>query len=101
MDRAGTLTSLVLAAATDLLAASAVQEHSANDGLVTDVLAMALLLVIAVGGAVALSRAAGRPLARIVGAAAAVHAGEFDLPPLEESGPRELALAAGAFNEMS
>jgi diguanylate cyclase (GGDEF)-like protein len=101
VDRAAAMTTLVLAAVKDLLEASAVQEHSANDGLLSDVLVMALLLVIAVGGAVALNRSAGRPLARIVSAAAAVHAGEFDLPPLKESGPRELALAAGAFNEMS
>ena len=101
VERAATLTSLVLAAATDLLTVSAVQERSATDGLVTDLLAMALLLGIALGGVVTLSRAAGRPLARFVSAAAAVRAGEFDLPALAESGPRELALAAGAFNEMS
>jgi diguanylate cyclase (GGDEF)-like protein len=101
VKRSVILTSLVLAAATDLLTASAVQEHSATEGLITDQLAMAMLLVIAVGGAITLNRAAGRPLARIVSAAEAVHGGEFDLPPLRESGPRELALAAGAFNEMS
>jgi len=101
VQRTAALTGLVLAAVADLIAASAAQQRSATDGLVTDLLAMSLLLVIAVGGAVALSRATGRPLARIVNAADAVRAGEFDLPPLEESGPRELALAAGAFNEMS
>lgn len=101
VERLAALTSLVLAAATDLIAASAAQERSATDGLVTDLLTMSLLLVLAVGGAVVLSRATGRPLARIVNAAGAVRAGDFDLPALEESGPRELALAAAAFNEMS
>lgn len=101
VERAAALTSLVLAAAADLLIVTAVEEGSATTGLVTDLLAMALLLLVAIGGALLLGRAAGRPLSRIVSAAAAVRAGEFDLPPLDESGPKELALAAGAFNEMS
>jgi diguanylate cyclase (GGDEF)-like protein len=101
VERAAALTTLVLAAAADLLAASAVQEAAATGGLVADLGLMALLLVVALGGVALLSRAAGQPLARIVSAAGAVRAGDFDLAPLDESGPKELALAAGAFNEMS
>jgi diguanylate cyclase (GGDEF)-like protein len=56
---------------------------------------------VALGGPLVFSRAVRRPLSRIVSAAGAVRAGDFDLPPLEESGPKELALAAEAFNEMS
>jgi diguanylate cyclase (GGDEF)-like protein len=101
VEQSAYLTSLVLGASADLRVVTASQESSATKWLVTDLLAMALLLVVELGGALILSRAAGRPLARIVKAAGAVYAGEFDLPPLDESGPRELALAAGAFNEMS
>jgi diguanylate cyclase (GGDEF)-like protein len=101
VEQSAYLTSLVLAASADLRVVTASQESSATKWLVTDLVAMAMLLVVELGGALILSRAAGRPLARIVRAAGAVYAGEFDLPPLDESGPRELALAAGAFNEMS
>jgi diguanylate cyclase (GGDEF)-like protein len=72
-----------------------------TEELIVDLLATALLLIVALGSALLLTRAVGRPLARIVSAAGAVRAGDFDLPPLDESGPKELALAAGAFNEMS
>jgi diguanylate cyclase (GGDEF)-like protein len=101
VQSAGALTSLDLAVSGDLLAVTADQRSSATIGLVLDVLAMALLVIIALGGALLLSRAVRRPLARIVSAAGAVRAGEFDLPPVDESGPKELALAAGAFNEMT
>jgi diguanylate cyclase (GGDEF)-like protein len=48
-----------------------------------------------------LSGAIRRPLASLVVVAKSVRAGELDLPELDESGPKELSLAAGAFNEMS
>jgi diguanylate cyclase (GGDEF)-like protein len=99
--RVTALTALVLAASADLRAVTAGQENSATNGLVTDLLVMLLLLEVALGGALVLSHWVGRPLGRIVSAAGAVREGEFDLPPLDESGPRELALAAAAFNEIS
>jgi diguanylate cyclase (GGDEF)-like protein len=42
-----------------------------------------------------------RPLDRIVAAASSVREGELDIPLLDESGPKELATAASAFNEMA
>jgi diguanylate cyclase (GGDEF)-like protein len=95
------LTTLVLAASADLRAVTANQESSSSRVLLIDSILMALGLVVALGGPLMLSRSVGRPLARIVSAADAVRVGDFDLPTLDESGPKELALAAGAFNEMS
>ncbi len=99
--RVDALTDLVLADSADLRAATTVQENATATDLVTDLLLMALLLIVALGGALVLSRSVGQPLARIVSAAGTVRAGGFDLPALDESGPKELALAAEAFNEMS
>jgi diguanylate cyclase (GGDEF)-like protein len=48
-----------------------------------------------------LGREVRRPLTQIVAAAESIREGELELPPLDESGPKELALAAGAFNEMA
>jgi diguanylate cyclase len=62
---------------------------------------MVLLMLAATAGVLTLGRAIRRPLARLVTAAESVRAGELDLPELDESGPKELSLAAGAFNEMS
>ena len=45
--------------------------------------------------------AISRPLAGIAEAAGAVREGNFDVAPLEEAGPQELASAAAAFNEMA
>jgi diguanylate cyclase (GGDEF)-like protein len=42
-----------------------------------------------------------RPISNIVAAFESVREGELELPHLDESGPREIALAAGAFNEMT
>jgi diguanylate cyclase (GGDEF)-like protein len=95
------LTTLVLAASADLRAATASQESSSSRVLLIDMSLIALGLLAAIGGPLMLSRSVGRPLARIVSAAHAVRVGDFDLPTLDESGPKELALAAGAFNEMS
>ena len=98
---ADSLTDLVLASSADLRAATAAQASSATTTLYVVSLFMLFLVLTAVGAVVILDRAVRRPLARIVDAAESVREGELELPQLEESGPRELALAAGAFNEMS
>ena len=87
--RVDALTDLVLADSADLRAATTVQENATATDLVTDLLLMALLLIVALGGALVLSRSVGQPLARIVSAAGTVRAGGFDLPALDESGPKE------------
>ncbi|HEV8064816.1 MAG TPA: diguanylate cyclase [Acidimicrobiales bacterium] len=101
INRANALRTVVLAAAADLVRSATGQQDSATRRLSIDLTLMILLLVVAIGGAVILSRAVRAPLARIASAAVAVHDGDFDLPLLESTGPKELALAANAFNEMS
>src|ERR1019366_9582168 len=58
-------------------------------------------IILAIGGALLLARSVGQPLDRIMDAAHSIRAGEFDLQPLDETGPRELGAAAAAFNEMT
>jgi diguanylate cyclase (GGDEF)-like protein len=82
-------------------AATASEESSATRTLYLLLLYMLLLILAAIGGVLLLGRAIRRPLERLVLAAKSVRAGELDLPELDESGPKELSLAAGAFNEMS
>jgi len=98
---AASLTALVLASSADLRAATAAQAGAATTGLYVTFLSMLFLVLAAIGSVVVLDRAVRRPLARIVSAAESVREGELALPKLDESGPRELALAAGAFNEMT
>ncbi len=95
------LSHLVLASSTDLRAATSAQATSATKTLVVTFISMLLLVLAAIGAVLFLGRAVRRPLLRIVAAAASVREGELELPDLDESGPRELALAAGAFNQMS
>jgi hypothetical protein len=97
----GALTKLVLASSADLRVATSKEAASATKALFVIFLFM-LLLMLAVGTAVLiLGRAIRRPLARLVAAAESVRVGELDVPELDESGPKELSLAAEAFNEMS
>ena len=95
------LTSLVLASSADLRAATTDQANSATGTLYLLFFSMLLLILAAIAGVLLLSGAIRRPLASLVVVAKSVRAGELDLPELDESGPKELSLAAGAFNEMS
>ena len=98
---ASSLASLVLASSSDLRTASTDQAASATQAFVITVVLMLLLVLLAVGAALVLGRQVRRPLARIVAAATSVREGELEIPALDESGPKELALAAAAFNEMA
>jgi diguanylate cyclase (GGDEF)-like protein len=98
---ANSLAALVLASSADLRTASSDQAKSAAEALVATIVFMLLLVSLAVGAVLILSRQVRRPLARIVAAATSVQQGELDIPVLDESGPKELALAAAAFNEMA
>jgi diguanylate cyclase (GGDEF)-like protein len=95
------LTDLVLASSADLRTTTATQANSATRTLDLTFLSMLLLILISVGAVLSLGAAIRRPLARIAAAAQSVQAGEFELPRLDETGPKELALASTAFNEMS
>jgi diguanylate cyclase (GGDEF)-like protein len=94
-------TNLALDASSDLRSTTVIQEHSASLALETDLLSLVLVLILAILGVLVLNRSVGRPLARIVMASRSVQAGEFDVPPLQVSGPKELALATRAFNDMA
>ena len=95
------LTRLVLASSADLRTVTAQEASSATRTLYLVVFYMLLLILAAIAGVVALGRAIRRPLERLVAVAESVRSGELDLAELDESGPRELSLAAAAFNEMS
>ena len=92
---------LALDASSDLRNTTMIQEHSASLALYADLVWLILVLVLAFLGVLVLNRSVGRPLARIVMASRSIQAGEFDVPPLEVSGPTELSQATRAFNDMS
>jgi diguanylate cyclase (GGDEF)-like protein len=98
---AASLSNLVLATSADLRSATASQANSATETLYLTLLAVVLLLLAEIAAVLILGREVRRPLARIVAAATLVREGELEFPELDESGPKELALAAAAFNEMS
>ena len=98
---ANSLTQLVLASSADLRLATARQASVATETLYVTILAIVLLLSAELVAVLMLSREVRRPLASIVAAATLVQEGELEVPPLDETGPKELALAAAAFNQMS
>ena len=98
---ANSLTAVVLASSVDLRTATADQANSATQALVVTYALTSLLVVLALGAVLILSRHVRRPLDQIVAAATSVQEGELDIPALDESGPKELALASAAFNEMA
>ena len=94
-------TNLALDASIDLRQTTMIQEHSATLALDADLLWLVLVLALPLLSVIVLNRSVGRPLARIVRASQSVQAGEFDVPPLELTGPKELSQATQAFNDMS
>jgi diguanylate cyclase (GGDEF)-like protein len=97
---ADSLTHVVLASSVDLRSATAAQANAATHALIVTYALTSLLLLLALGAVLILSRQVRRPLDHIVAAATCVQEGELDIPALDESGPKELALASAAFNEM-
>jgi diguanylate cyclase (GGDEF)-like protein len=97
----GRLVDLVQAAAGDLRDQATAQSDAASRDLLMQVGTATALTVAALAGALMLSRSVTRPVRRLEGAAQQIHAGHFDLEPIETGGPRELADTASAFNEMA
>lgn len=60
-----------------------------------------VLVVVVLAGVIVAGQVLIRPLRRLAAVAHQVHRGEFDLPRLAETGPRETAAASAAFNEMA
>jgi diguanylate cyclase (GGDEF)-like protein len=101
VEWANSLTHLVLASSVDLRVATDNQANSATSTLEVSVLLIALIILLSLGGVFTLSRAVRRPIAKLGAAFESLREGELELPQLDESGPRELALTASAFNEMA
>ena len=101
VEWADALTRLVLAGSADLRVTTASQANAATTALELSILFIALLVLVSVGGALTFSRAVRRPIAKLGAAFESLRQGELELPHLDEAGPRELALAASAFNEMT
>ena len=98
---ANSLSALVLASSADLRTATAAQAGAATTTLILTCLLMLAFFALVLGTVFFLGRQVRRPLDRMVAAASSVREGELEIPLLDESGPKELALAAAAFNEMS
>ena len=92
---------LALDASADLRNTTMAQEHAASLALYADLGWLILVVALAILGVLVLNRSVGRPLARMVMTSRSVQEGEFDVSPLEVSGPKELSQATRAFNDMS
>ncbi len=97
----GDLDNLVTSASTDLERTAAAQASAATGQLVGELVFLALLALVCLGGVLLASRLLTRPLQALAGAAYRIRSGDFDAGRLEVEGPREIATTMEAFNEMS
>ncbi|HSP03921.1 MAG TPA: diguanylate cyclase [Acidimicrobiales bacterium] len=95
------LTDVVRAAAVELEEAASVHADWAQRTMVTQLLGMGALIAASLAVGTVMARAITTPVRRLEGAVRQVEAGEFQLDPLPDHGPRELAAMARAFNDMS
>jgi len=97
----GDLNKLVTSASQDLHDTALAQAATATGHLVSELLFLALLALVGIGGVVVGGRVLTRPLKKLAAAALRVHSGEFDLERLPDSGPREVVTTTEAFNDMA
>ena len=97
----GDLNKLVTSASQDLHDTALAQATAASGRLMGEILFLALLALVSLGGVVVGGRFLTRPLKKLAGAAQQVHSGDFDLERLPDSGPREVVIATDAFNDMA
>ena len=95
------LNSLVTAASGDLHNTALALASSATHRLVGEIVFLAVLIAISIGGVFIAGRVLTRPLKRLATTASQVHNGDFEVPPLPETGPREVVTTTAAFNDMS
>ena len=95
------LTDVVRAAAVDLEESASEHASWAARTMAIQLVGMSALVIVAIGVGTAMTRAITAPVRRLEGAVRQVEAGEFQLDPLPDRGPRELAAMARAFNDMS
>jgi diguanylate cyclase (GGDEF)-like protein len=92
---------LVTAASQDLSHGAALQAQQAGNAFVDRLVFLALLLVVCVVAVVATARFLTKPLTLLSRNALQVHAGNFDVPPIAETGPSEVVVTTSAFNDMT
>jgi diguanylate cyclase (GGDEF)-like protein len=97
----GDLNKLVTSASQDLHDTALAQASTASGHLVGELLFLALLALVGIGGVIVGGRVLTRPLKKLAAAALQVHSGEFDLERLPDSGPREVVTTTEAFNDMA
>ena len=97
----GDINRLVTAASQDLHDTALSQASAATGRLAGEILFLALLALVCLGGVVVGGRVLTRPLEKLAGAAMQVHNGDFDLERLPDSGPREVVTTTAAFNDMA
>ncbi len=95
------LNDAVSASARDLEQIASRERAEAASATVTAVAAFVALAALSLGLVVLMARALVRPARRLEDAARRVAAGDFDLPPVEASGPREVVATVAAFNDMA
>jgi diguanylate cyclase (GGDEF)-like protein len=95
------LNSLVVAASKDLHDTALALASTATHRLLGELVFLAVLIVVSVGGVVIAGRVLTRPLKRLATTASQVHSGNFAVSPLPETGPREVVTTTAAFNDMS
>jgi diguanylate cyclase (GGDEF)-like protein len=95
------LNSLVTAASRDLHNTALALASSATRRLVGEIIFLAVLIAISVGGVLIAGRVLTRPLKRLATTASQVQNGDFEVPQLPETGPREVVTTTAAFNDMS
>ncbi len=95
------LNKLVTSASQDLHDTAGVEASAAADRFIGEVIFLALLALICLGGVLAAGRVLTRPLKKLAAAANQVHNGDFDLAQLPDAGPREVVTTTVAFNDMA
>lgn len=98
---AESLAATATAAAEDLNDLAARHAAEATRAVRTQMLLTIAVAVLSLLAANALGRSVSRPVRRLSAAAHQIQEGRFALDPLAETGPRELAQTARAFNEMA
>jgi diguanylate cyclase (GGDEF)-like protein len=95
------LNRLVTSASQDLHDTALTQASDASGRLAGEVLFLALLALVCLGGVLVGGRVLTRPLKKLSAAALQVHSGNFDLERLPDAGPKEVVTTTAAFNDMA
>ncbi len=97
----GDLDHLVTAASQDLSHGAAVQAQQAGNAFVDRLIFLALLLGGSIVVVIVTARFLTKPLTLLSRNALQVHDGNFDVPPIAETGPSEVVVTTSAFNDMT